>query len=656
MLSGRTIAIVTLLVGAARADDDDEVRIKGTEAGGFSSRVRLEDQPREVTDAASLIESEPGVHVRRLGGDDGFATLSIRGASSTQVAVVLAGVPLSGGGTPTVDLSTLPIWPGVSARIFRTFAPGSLGPGSLGGTLAWDPPSPHAPEKIETWAAVGSFGSLRMRSGAITKVGSMRIASGFTASRADDNFVYANDDFGLVPGATPELVRVNAGHAQVSGSIALTAPYKLAKDREGSVRIVTLLQGRDQHLPGAARFLTPFQQLRSDRELFSIEGTHPATNTVSTYAQFWGKREGLSLTDSPPPEMVRARRADQAVVAMGGAGGVRGRPLPKWRGDVRIEGRGERFIPETYIGAKNAIGTTRAAVATAADLEWRPIDPMTVAFTGRLEHYRDATGDDSDEKTIGTTHVGLEAAGKTFAAAVHGGYVSRAPSFLERFGVLGGYLPTANLRGESAWAVDGGVRASKKIGALRLSGEATGFATYANDLIVFTTQGQLRELKAENIGRAWIAGLEARAGAKWKPFELRASYTLMGTQNDSGCALGVCPPLPGRPRHDLVIDALATVGLVRFRWGLDVLAGMRADDAGTIEIPARALQSIGVKFMPWPGLEWALDVRNLFDERTATYPGFLPGETLQKPIADALGFPLPGRSVLLSVRIFTPED
>src|SRR6185436_10359822 len=174
--------------------------------------------------------------------------------------------------TPTVDIGTLPLWPGVSARIFRTFAPGALGPGSLGGTLAWDPPSPRAPEHIETWAAVGSFGSLRMRSGAITKIGSMRVASGFTASRADDNFVYANDRFGMDPGAPPDLPRVNAGHVQVSGAIALTAPYTLDKGREGSVRIVTLLQGREQRLPGATDALTPYQGLRSDRELFSIEG------------------------------------------------------------------------------------------------------------------------------------------------------------------------------------------------------------------------------------------------------------------------------------------------------------------------------------------------------------------------------------------------
>src|SRR6187402_3129510 len=104
------------------ADDDDDVVVRGSQAGGFVSGARIEDNPRTITDAASLVEPLPGVHVRRLGADDSFATLSIRGSSSAQVAVYLAGVPLSGGADPTLDLATLPLWPGVQAKVHRTFA------------------------------------------------------------------------------------------------------------------------------------------------------------------------------------------------------------------------------------------------------------------------------------------------------------------------------------------------------------------------------------------------------------------------------------------------------------------------------------------------------------------------------------------------------
>ena len=155
--------------------------------------------------------------------------------------------------------------------------------------------------------------------------------------------------------------------------------------------------------------------------------------------------------------------------------------------------------------------------------------------------------------------------------------------------------------------------------------------------------------KAENVGAARLAGLEAEAEAKWAPFALRASYTLLGTSNDARCAPG-CPPLPGRPAHDLVADATVDVGpFVRARWGLDVIAGMRFDEAGTIEIPTRALHSVGLRFSPTKELSWSVDVRDLFDQRTGTYAGFLGPVTA--PLGDAFYYPLPGRTVLISMRV-----
>ena len=140
------VAALSALVTAQTAGaQTDEVIVRGDPAGNFVSRADERDSARELTDAASLVEPLPGVHVRRFGGDDSFTTLSIRGSSSNEVAIVLAGVPLTGGADPTLDLATLPLWPGAVARVHRSFAPAALGPGSLGGTLVLDPPGAAAP-------------------------------------------------------------------------------------------------------------------------------------------------------------------------------------------------------------------------------------------------------------------------------------------------------------------------------------------------------------------------------------------------------------------------------------------------------------------------------------------------------------------------------
>jgi iron complex outermembrane receptor protein len=192
MRAGIILAVAALLVATRASAQTAEVTVRGDPAGNFVSTADERDSPRELTDAASLVEPLPGVHVRRYGADDSFTTLSIRGSSSTEVAIVFAGVPLVGGADPTLDLATLPLWPGAVARVHRSFAPAALGPGSLGGTLVLDPPRATSPESTEVWAAGGRFGEARLRVGEVRALGEGggRIATALSASRADDDFTY----------------------------------------------------------------------------------------------------------------------------------------------------------------------------------------------------------------------------------------------------------------------------------------------------------------------------------------------------------------------------------------------------------------------------------------------------------------------------------
>src|ERR1700759_2096787 len=96
LVAASAVAVLSVLRGRS-AFAQDEVTVRGSASGDFTSRASEHDAPRELTPVGSLPEPLPGVHVRRFGGDDSFATLSIRGSTSDEVAVVLAGVPLTGG-------------------------------------------------------------------------------------------------------------------------------------------------------------------------------------------------------------------------------------------------------------------------------------------------------------------------------------------------------------------------------------------------------------------------------------------------------------------------------------------------------------------------------------------------------------------------------
>ncbi len=643
----------------AFADDEtDEVRVRGSQASEFTSRAKVEDAPREVTDVASLVEPMPGVHVRRLGADDSFTTLSIRGSSSSQVAVYLAGVPLTGGGDPTVDISTLPLWPGAQARVHRSFAPATLGPGSLGGTLVLEPPGPGARTGSEVWAAAGSFGALRMRAGDVRAFdwgGDARIVTALSASRSDDGFSYYDERSGGF------VKRENAGHAAVNGLVSVTRPVQWTNASVGSVRFTTIVQARKQQLPGTLSDPTPNALLSTTRLIESMELRGPTGGGAGAWSvAAWGRRDDVALRPDHDQYVPGVTRTQEASIAAGASVGWRGHVHPAVTIDSRAELMGDRFAPGDVEGAAPiAAGARRVLGALAADGSWRPSRAWTLGASGRVEGWRDVVlggitpGDDRTEARP-TGHLGAELASGDFTFAAHGGAVARSPSYTERFGTRGSFIPNPTLRTESAWTIDAGLRHVTRAGKWRVHSELAGFGTWANDLIVFVAKGQGGRLRGENIGRARVLGVEADLGVRAYGFDVRAVYTGLATTNFGDCdnVLGGCfrPPLPGRPQHDIVGDVAYTLGPVRVRYGVDAVVGMRADLKGAFPIPARVLHGAGVRVdVPHVrGLRVGFDIRNLFDLRVATYSDVL-GES-KRGIGDSFDYPLPGRTMMLTVR------
>jgi hypothetical protein len=651
---------------SARADEGDpaaeaggdEVLVRGRQAGGFVSRARIEDTPRTITDAASLVEPLPGVHVRRLGADDSFATLSIRGSSSTQVAVYLAGVPLSGGADPSLDIATLPLWPGAQARVHRTFAPAALGRGSLGGTLVIDPPSPRAPRRTDVWGAVGSFGALRMRAGDVRgDPDGVRVATGISASRSDDDFTYVDPGATAAPDRDVVATRKNAGHAAASGLVSIGIPVRFGSGPLGALTITGVVQARRQELPGSLRGLTPYQRLDSSRLVSALELTVPA-GPGAFGVRGWGRREGFELRDDP----LSARSAhgpsatDDAIIAAGGSVGWRGRPMADASLELRLDGSAERFAPGTWVGWIAPPGARRTNAGIALDAGTLVARALTIATSARLDTWLDAADDGPSTTEVRPTgNVGIELPIGPVLAASHAGFVARPPSFVERYGNRGAFIGDPHLLPESAFTVDAGGRIARRLGPVRVRAEAAGFATWAENLITFVYTGAEGRAHATNIGEARLFGIEAEIRAAAFGFEARASHTALKTANGNECAYptpGVCerPPLPGRPAHDFVADLSWTRGPVRLRYGLDVVAGIVTGNVGDIEVPARVLHGAGIRLaVPRVrGLSLTLDVRNLFDLRVAEYAG--ARGPLRYPIGDLFDYPLPGRRVLLSAQ------
>jgi vitamin B12 transporter len=646
----RVACAAAVLVTSSPAWADDaaaDALIRGDRASGFVSRARMEESRRVVTDAASLLEPLPGVHVRRLGGDDAFATLSIRGSTSSQVAVVLAGVPLTGGADPTIDLATLPLWPGARADVYRSFAPAALGRGSLGGTLALDPPSPRAKPRTDVWLAAGALGARRLRVGSIAEVGDARIAMGLSASRADDDFSFFD------PYAQTTATRINAGHASASGLVSVALPVRISTGT-GALTTTTLLQARKQELPGAIRLTTPAQELTSTRLASSVELSVPL-QSVTGIARVWGRREELVLTDrlGRIPIGPRPTATDDAILAVGTSTGVRARS-DRASIEARVDGSLERFAPGAWVNATAPPAARRSNGGLALDASVRRF--VTAAGSARLDGWVDTTDAESRTYVRPTAHAGIEAALGPVLAATHAGWVTRPPSFVERYGNRGAFLGHPALRPESAFTVDLGGRWQRRFGPVETRAELAGFATWANDLITYVFVGAEGRSRATNIGEARLMGIEAEARAIAFGFDARLAYTGLRTANGSECRFvnRACerPPLPGRPTTDVVADLAYGFGPIRARYGIDAVAGMFFDSVGTLEVPPRVLHSAGLTATLPHDVTMAADVRNLFDLRVVEYTGATG--RVRAPIGDLFDYPLPGRRLLVSLSASLP--
>jgi iron complex outermembrane receptor protein len=674
--AGPLLAAAWLVSGNARAqplgepEGGIEVLVRGDTAGSYAARASADDSPRPPIDAASLLAGLPSVHIRRLGAEGSLATLSVRGSASTQVGVFLAGIPLTSAADPALDVGALPLWPGATFRVYRGFAPASLGTtGYLGGVLAIEPPSPARGERTEQWAAAGSFGALKLRVGDARREGDLTLGTGLFAARSDGDFTYEATDL-----ISRQLrTRTNAGYVTVGGieraSLDLTW---------GSIGALVFADTRRQGLPGGALFPntppTTLTRLSTTRAVVGLDATARTGERGAVRALLWGRREHAAFAD-PRGELDafgRPASAEQSIEAVGGSLGWRGRLLEPLTAAFTADARGERFRPE---GVR--IGADRLAGGAGVDLEWRsplseqrgsPLElrgsPL-VAVTGsaRLDARRDATDGAARDPSPGDSafvgpsmelapsgHLGASLTlDPAFVLSAHAGALRRSPSFDELYGNRGLLRGDPSLRPERALSVDAGAHGDLGDAGFQLGYELVGFATDATDIIAFVPLGK-STFRAENLDRATLLGAELSVALATRNLRTSLSYTGLATRNTGDDPLTRDRPLPGRPAHDLAYDAAWRVGPLVLRYGLDAIAGTTVDEGGTIVLPARVFHGLGAALNLPGGLRAGVDVENLFDLRTFYTNPPLAGRSHPSPVSDFLGFPLPGRTVWMTLR------
>ena len=197
-----------ILVEAARIGPEEDIMSRS----GFSAVVNLSTRRNRVEDAASILARSVGVRVRRYGGLGSFATMSIRGSSSSQVQFYLDGVPLNDPYSGITDLNDISTGDLERIEIYRGTSPTGFGGSSIGGTvnLVTTTGGEGSGSWFEAHGSTGSFGTRRITAALRTPSGplSLRLGGGYLESMGDFPFT---DDNGtpVNPDDDTEALRMN---------------------------------------------------------------------------------------------------------------------------------------------------------------------------------------------------------------------------------------------------------------------------------------------------------------------------------------------------------------------------------------------------------------------------------------------------------------
>lgn len=616
----------------------------GDDPTASATEVEIRDRPQAFDTADDLVHEVPGAQAWVTGAYGAFSALSIRGAGAEHTTVLLGDLPLGAEGEP-FDLSLVPVSLLERIEVYRGGAPVWLGAGGIGGVLRLVPRE-DTRSMAEIAAGAGSYGLYhgRIATSVVGERGvpSWTAAAGFVHS--DGDFPFRYDPTELVPGDERELRRTNGHVDEGHGLVRFTAPAA-----RGTLEAVLLGVGRNAGVTGPA-----IQVSRASRALARLAGVVAFSSEAEDGS--WRARvsagagyERDALADRfGEIGFGRPRVTDDRSDRVHALGALEVRVLP-WLGAgavVRLgrEGRepndaraGER-VPPSQRWSGSVAGEARLhGRIDGTRIEGRPSARLRLA---RSTLHEIAGGREGQE--VESTHAAptfrLGAIvepwrGVGFVGSI--AHETRLPTFVELFGDRAFLLGDTRLRQERALTADAGVLLRGASGVVRGTVEARGFVVVAEDLIRYRRTAQSQALP-ENVARARSTGIELGVrGEAGRHVGMVASLTwLEATDRGLDRRLPLRPTVQGYVRPSLQLFGIGPLSRLVLWTDATYGGGTFADPHNLIAIPARLLFGAGIVAELVSGaLSIALSGSDLGDVRPS----------------DVLGFPMPGRSVALTV-------
>jgi vitamin B12 transporter len=573
---------------------------------GLTTVVDVASRRAEMSTLGVLVSEAPGVVLQQSGGLGQSEQLSLRGASSTGVLVLLDGVPLNGLGG-IADLSLVPLPAVQQAEVLRGGSGARYGAGALGGVVNLVTRSASEPI-ISGDLGAGSFGTVQ---GSASASGPVLGGSGLLelhAGHSDGDFPYVYDPLAGNPASKPQtLLRENNQATWVGGLLK-------GGGRMGSWRLDGLAQvnALSRGLAGTAVDPTP----DAHQDFLGLQAGLRLSRTwasgADTSLRLDARRESNTFTGRDLTEDTRWWQASLS-----------------WDGTIPLGNHwlsGSASVGLSFADAGPNAPRWAVTSASVQD-EWRP-GGGTVSLVPSVRI-------DQAGLFVGVSpKLGVSwalPAGVTLQANVGQSY--RVPSFLELYIPTGTTLANPDLQPERGVFVDGGAGIAGAPGMLRVAG----FAAQYENLVVYEYQPPV-PTRPENIGAVRAAGLETEGRlqpVRWA--QLSGSYGLLFTQNIRAIQAFYLKEAPYRPRHRGTLRLDLGPEWIRAHATMRAQSLMWLNRSNTQSIAGRVLVDAGldVRVLRHPEVIVSLSGTNLGDVQTR----------------DLDAYPLPGRAFLATLTV-----
>lgn len=583
----------------------------------FTEVIEMHRFAGRMTTTEQVLRQAAGVNVRSFGGLGSTATISVRGASSQQVVVLVDGVrlnPAAGGGADLGAISPEQI---ERIEIVRGGGSALYGEGAIGGVVNIITRKPDGQPRNAAALTYGDFNTWRFAGSRSGGGGRWRYLAAGSYLHSDGTFRFRNDNgTTLDDGDDFDDVRVN--NQLDARSLLIRVGY--APSDTADITAHTDLYSADSGVPGLITFPSPHVHRKLLRDVSSLSASLTGLGAP-----------GLSATVRLGNRYEWSRYRD-------GRGEQTGVPVVSERAEIEPE-----VEPRLqYIWGTHQIwtltGLARYTRLDDADFDDPTRDSWAVALRDQVFLWGGAVTltaavryDDADDAgSQWSPKAGLALSPWNWLTLKGNfGRSFRAPSFGELYFNQGYVEGNPDLKPERAWHGDAGL-------CLRtswLAVEGAYFRSEVDDLIEYTLISGFR-YKPFNIGRALLEGGELSARlSPWRRLDLAGAYTLTYATDDTDRANREDNQIPGRPRYAGFGRVETHAGIFHPFAEYHYVGGNYITAANTKLLDARHILNAGLLLRPDASTRLSLEMKNALDDRAV----------------DVRGFPLPGRAMYLTM-------